>query len=443
MSDGLGPAACCSSSAIRGAWVTRPTPTAYGDAGADTLGNTSRAVGGLHVPNLESLGLGHLTGDRRGRAAGRPRHGARPGHRAVGRQGHDHRALGDDGDPARRAVPAVPGRVPARDHRSRSRRRSGAGSSATSRRRAPRSSRSSATSTSGPASPSSTRAATPCSRSRRTRTSCRCRTLYEWCRVARRLLTGDHTVGPGDRPSVRRAAGAFVRSPERRDFAVPPPGPTVLDSLPAAGVPVYGVGKIQDIFSGQGITEGRYSDSNDHGVDLTLDYLERPSPAFVFTNLVDFDSKYGHRNDPAGYAKAIEAFDRRLPELIGRARRRRPVHHRRPRLRPDDAIDRPHPRADPAARRPGCPGGPHEIGTRGHVRRSGTHDRPAARRRGRGPRRAELRAIGSGSREPRRSPRRRRRASATGRRSPPDDDRGVRSRVHRRRRLRRARRPRS
>jgi phosphopentomutase len=82
-------------------------------------------------------------------------------------------------------------------------------------------------------------------------------------------------------------------------------------------VSVYGVGKIQDIFCGQGITEGRYSDTNDHGVDLTVEYLRRPGPALVFTNLVDFDSKYGHRNDPAGYAAAIEAFDRRLPDLLG------------------------------------------------------------------------------------------------------------------------------
>ena len=90
----------------------------------------------------------------------------------------------------------------------------------------------------------------------------------------------------------------------------------MLDRLQEAGVAVLGVGKIQDIFSGQGITEGRYSDSNDHGVDLTLEYLRRPAPAFVFTNLVDFDSKYGHRNDADGYAACIEAFDRRLPELI-------------------------------------------------------------------------------------------------------------------------------
>ncbi len=141
-------------------------------------------------------------------------------------------------------------------------------------------------------------------------------TLYEWCRVARRILTGDDEVGRVIARPFEGEPGAFVRSPERRDFSVPPPAPTVLEHLSDAGVSVYGVGKIQDIFCGQGITEARYSDSNDHGVDLTLEYLRRPGPALVFTNLVDFDSKYGHRNDPAGYAAAIEAFDRRLPDLL-------------------------------------------------------------------------------------------------------------------------------
>jgi phosphopentomutase len=78
---------------------------------------------------------------------------------------------------------------------------------------------------------------------------------------------------------------------------------------------VYGVGKIQDIFAGQGLTEGSYSDSNDQGIDLTLGYLAHPGPSLVFTNLVDFDSKYGHRNDPAGYAACVEALDVRIPEL--------------------------------------------------------------------------------------------------------------------------------
>ncbi|MBI3648835.1 MAG: phosphopentomutase, partial [Actinobacteria bacterium] len=141
-------------------------------------------------------------------------------------------------------------------------------------------------------------------------------TLYEWCRAARRLLTGEHAVGRVIARPFSGEPGSFERGPERRDFSLPPPGPTTLDHLASAGVAVYGVGKIQDVFCGQGISEGRYSNSNDHGVDLTLDYLRRPGPAFVFTNLVDFDSKYGHRNDPVGYAAAIEDLDRRLPELI-------------------------------------------------------------------------------------------------------------------------------
>jgi len=141
--------------------------------------------------------------------------------------------------------------------------------------------------------------------------------LYEWSRVARRLLTGEHAVGRVIARPFDGEPGAFVRRPERRDFSVPPPRPTVLDRLVEAGVTVSAIGKIQDIFSGQGVTEARYSDSNDHGIDLTLDYLRRPGPSLVFANLVDFDSKYGHRNDATGYARAIEAFDRRLPDLVG------------------------------------------------------------------------------------------------------------------------------
>ncbi|HET9671999.1 MAG TPA: phosphopentomutase, partial [Actinomycetota bacterium] len=134
---------------------------------------------------------------------------------------------------------------------------------------------------------------------------------------ARRLLTGPHNVGRVIARPFDGEPGTFVRRPERRDFSVPPPGPTVLDRLQDAGVAVYGVGKIQDIFSGQGIGEARYSSSNDDGIDLTIGYAGRPGPSLVFANLVDFDSKYGHRNDPAGYAASVEAFDRRLPDLIG------------------------------------------------------------------------------------------------------------------------------
>jgi phosphopentomutase len=140
--------------------------------------------------------------------------------------------------------------------------------------------------------------------------------LYEWCRAARRLLVGEHNVGRVIARPFTGEPGAFVRRPERRDFSVPPPGPTLLDRCRERGVSVYGVGKIRDIFAGQGLTEATYSDSNDHGVELTIGYLRRPEPALVVSNLVDFDSKYGHRNDPDGYARAVEALDRRIPEVV-------------------------------------------------------------------------------------------------------------------------------
>jgi phosphopentomutase len=140
--------------------------------------------------------------------------------------------------------------------------------------------------------------------------------LYEWCRAARGILTGDNRVGRVIARPFEGPPGAFVRTPDRRDFSVAPPSPTLLDHAVAAGIPVYGVGKIRDIFDGRGLTDFRYSRSNDDGVDLTLDFLTREGPSLVFTNLVDFDSKYGHRNDPEGYARSVEAFDRRVPDLL-------------------------------------------------------------------------------------------------------------------------------
>ncbi|MDP8956685.1 MAG: phosphopentomutase [Actinomycetota bacterium] len=140
-------------------------------------------------------------------------------------------------------------------------------------------------------------------------------TLYAWCQTARELLDGDHRVGRVIARPFTGELGSFARTADRRDFAVSPPRPTVLDFVLKVGIPVYGVGKISDLFSGQGLTESEYSKSNDHGVDLTLGFLERPGPSLVVTNLVDFDTKYGHRNDPKGYAECVEALDRRLPEL--------------------------------------------------------------------------------------------------------------------------------
>jgi phosphopentomutase len=143
--------------------------------------------------------------------------------------------------------------------------------------------------------------------------------LYDACRVARRLtLKDEFSVGRViARPYVGKP-GAFVRTPNRHDYALKPPQPTVLTALKQSGREVVAVGKINDIFSGEGITRAIPTKSNDHGVESTLEQLGRPFDGLLFTNLVDFDSLYGHRRDPAGYAAALEAFDRALPQLAER-----------------------------------------------------------------------------------------------------------------------------
>lgn len=141
--------------------------------------------------------------------------------------------------------------------------------------------------------------------------------LYDICRVARRILRGKHEVSRVIARPFTGTPGNFERTPHRHDFSVTPPQPTVLDSLKEAGLMVYAVGKIEDIFAGQGITEAVHSRDNMDGVDKTIAAVrQRRKPGLIFTNLVDFDAKFGHRNDPAGYARALAEFDQRLPEIV-------------------------------------------------------------------------------------------------------------------------------
>ncbi len=144
--------------------------------------------------------------------------------------------------------------------------------------------------------------------------------LYEMCRVARDILRGEHEVGRVIARPFEGRPGAFVRTPDRHDFSVVPPQPTVLDSIAEAGLEVRGVGKIADIFAGRGVTSSRPTRSNEEGVDAVVGELAALSRGLVFANLVEFDSSYGHRNDPRGYAAALEAFDRRLPEILAALR---------------------------------------------------------------------------------------------------------------------------
>ena len=292
-----------------------PDAASYGDVGSDTIGNTARAAGGIRAPNLAGLGLGLLTdapgiepraepgtahGKMRQRSAGKdtttghwevagiildlpfptypdgfPPEVIEPFEEAVGEKALGNRAasgtviideLGEEH--VRTGRPIV------------------------------------YTSADSVFQIAAHKEVVPLER------------LYEWCRIARGILHGEHRVGRViARPFVGEP-GSFTRTHERRDFSVEPPGATYLDQVKDAGVPVFGVGKIPDIFAGRGLSESEHSESNDHGIDLTLKYLGRDDHVLVVTNLVDFDTKYGHRQDPEGYARCIEAFDRRLPELI-------------------------------------------------------------------------------------------------------------------------------
>ena len=292
-----------------------PDAAAYGDEGADTIGNTARAVGGVRAPNLAGLGLGLLTeapgiepradrgtahGSMRERSAGNdtttghweicgivlerpfptypagfPPEVVEPFERAIGR-----RVLGNRPASGTEIIEEL-GEEQLRTGR-----------------------------------PIVYTSADSVFQIATHKDVVPLETLYEWCRVARGILDGEHRVGRVIARPFAGEPGAFERTPDRRDFSVEPPRATYLDLVQRSGIPVYGVGKIPDIFAGRGLTDARHSDSNDHGVDLTAEYLARDDPALVVTNLVDFDTKYGHRNDPQGYARCIEAFDRRLPELI-------------------------------------------------------------------------------------------------------------------------------
>ncbi len=129
--------------------------------------------------------------------------------------------------------------------------------------------------------------------------------LYRICTIAREILRGEHEVSRVIARPFVGTPGNFTRTANRHDFSVKPPQPTALDSLKEAGLMVYAVGKINDIFDGEGITDSVHTQSNMDGVDKTIAAIrERHERGLIFTNLVDFDAKFGHRNNPAGYANA-------------------------------------------------------------------------------------------------------------------------------------------
>jgi phosphopentomutase len=292
-----------------------PDADAYGDAGTNTLGHVAEAVGGLDAPNFAALGLGAVTPMKGLAAQGDPGTGhGRLTERSAGKDsttGHWEVAgvvldepfpTYPDGFPAEVIEPFEPaigkrvlGNVAA-----------------------------SGTEIIAELGDEHVRTGRPIvytSADSVFQVACHVDVvpldqLYEWCRIARGILTGPNRVGRVIARPFAGASGAYARTPDRRDFSVAPPRPTLLDHCERAGVRVCGVGKIVDLYGGQGITESRYSRSNDDAVDISIDYLAGPGPRLVMANLVDFDSKYGHRNDPEGYARCVEALDARLPGLL-------------------------------------------------------------------------------------------------------------------------------
>lgn len=145
--------------------------------------------------------------------------------------------------------------------------------------------------------------------------------LYEYCRMAREILQGEHGVGRViARPFVGPCKGRFTRTAHRHDFSILPPAVTMLDQLSEKGKTVIAVGKINDIFAGKGITESAYTGGNEEGIERTLEYLGKDFEGLCFINLVDYDMLYGHRRDVEGYAGALRYFDDRLPEIMGKMR---------------------------------------------------------------------------------------------------------------------------
>ncbi|NTW71285.1 MAG: phosphopentomutase [Eubacteriaceae bacterium] len=143
--------------------------------------------------------------------------------------------------------------------------------------------------------------------------------LYHMCSEARKMLMGDLAVGRViARPFAGNGNGNYRRTSNRHDYSLFPFHDTVLNKVEKAGLKVFGVGKIKDIFAGSGVSENKPMKSNDHGMDLTMEFMDSEPKGLIYTNLVDFDMLYGHRNDIIGYSDALKSFDNKLGVLISK-----------------------------------------------------------------------------------------------------------------------------
>jgi phosphopentomutase len=291
-----------------------PDAADYGEADANTLGHVARAVGGLRLPNLQALGLGRIlplegcppragpavVGRLRERSVGMD---STTGHwELMGIISATPRPLYPNGFPAsllsrfsELTGRGVLGNRPASgiaiiDELAEEHRRTGAWIVYTA-------------------------ADSICQIAAHEETVSPAE-LYEACRIARALLVGEHAV---DRVVARPFAGrpgSYRRTPRRRDFSVPPPRPNYLTVLEERDVPVHAVGKVADVFGGLGFASSQRTGSNREGIERTIELLRREREGFVFTNLVETDEVWGHRNDPANFHRSLQEFDASLPALV-------------------------------------------------------------------------------------------------------------------------------
>ncbi len=293
-----------------------PDAAAYGDAGSHTLAHVAEAVGGLKVPNLEALGLGHI-GDFAGvRRMGNPDACfGKMGALSKGKDtttGHWEIAGIVKDDP----FPTYPAGFPPDVIQA---------FQATIGRRVLGNRPASGTEIINELGEEHLRTGSPI-----VYTSgdsvfqiavhegvISVEELYRMCRAARKLLKPPHQVARVIARPFIGEPGTFVRTELRRDFSVEPQGRTLLDELRSCGLPVVAVGKIEDLFSGRGISRAIRTAHNAAGMDETVRSLKTLPRGLVFVNLVDFDMLYGHRNDAIGFARALEEFDAWLPEVIG------------------------------------------------------------------------------------------------------------------------------
>jgi phosphopentomutase len=292
----------------------------YGDVGSNSLGNTARAVGGLRLPNLEQLGFGHIT----------PMLGVAPLVPAQGAYGKMRPiSVGKDsisghwelmGIHLSEPFPTYPNGFPP-DVLDEFRRLTGyevLGNKPASGTEIIKELGLEHMRTGKPIVYTSGDSVFQIAANEAT---IPLEKQYDVCLAARKMLTGKHNVGRViARPFIGTSPDNFKRTLNRRDYPVTPAEDTMMDILVAAGNKVYGTGKIDDLFGGRGLSATKHSEDNQTSIQSLIEYLDEDFEGMIFSNLVEFDMVYGHRNDARGYADALESFDRAIPHILSKMR---------------------------------------------------------------------------------------------------------------------------